>query len=127
MNIGDEIKRAIKHGIYLGTLTDTEEHSFLTELNSFLILKKNFCFLIEITGTITVSSDVEDLAEIFIHRGTLKITPLASEGYFKVFMDTLEFISEKHKKEFKMLEERETPKPKDDDDESTEDDGEMWL
>ena len=125
MNINDEIKRAIKHGIYLGKMTEKEEHKFLTELNSFLIIKKNFCFLTEATGTITVSSAVDDLAEIFIHRGTLKITPLASEGYFKVFMDTLEFISIKHKLEMSESEKKLIGQL--DDDESTEDDGDMWL
>ena len=125
MNINDEIKRAIKHGIYLGKMTEKEEHSLLTELNSFLIFKKNFCFLTEATGTITVSSAVDDLAEIFIHRGTLKITPLASEGYFKVFMDTLEFISIKHKLEMSESEKKLIGQL--DDDESTEDDGDMWL
>jgi hypothetical protein len=125
MNINDEIKRAIKHGIYLGKMTEKEEHSLLTELNSFLIFKKNFCFLTEATGTITVSSAVDDLAEIFIHRGTLKITPLASEGYFKVFMDTLEFISIKHKLEMSESEKKLIGQL--DDDESTEDDGDLWL
>ena len=125
MNINDEIKRAIKHGIYLGKMAEKEEHSLLTELNSFLIFKKNFCFLTEATGTITVSSDVDDLAEIFIHRGTLKITPLASEGYFKVFMDTLEFISIKHKLEMSESEKKLISQL--DDDESTEDDGDLWL
>ena len=126
MNISDEIKRAIKHGIYLGKMTEKEEHKLLTELNSFLIIKKNFCFLTETSGTITVSTEYEDLAEIFIHRGTLKITPLSSEGYFKVFMDTLEFISNKHRQEMNVLEDKTNNKSVDDD-ESTEDDGEMWL
>ena len=126
MNISDEIKRAIKHGIYLGKMTEKEEHKLLTELNCFLIIKKNFCFLTEVSGTITVSTEYEDLAEIFIHRGTLKITPLSSEGYFKVFMDTLEFISNKHRQEVNVLEDKTNNKSVDDD-ESTEDDGEMWL
>jgi len=125
MDVSEEIKKAIKHGIYLGRMSEKEEHLFLTELNSFLIVKKNFCFLTELSGTITVSSAVEDLAEVFIHRGTLKITPLASEGYFKVFMDTLEFISVKHKQEMDALEKKNTNEI--DDDESTEDDGELWL
>jgi len=120
MNINDEIKRAIKHGIYLGKMSEEEEATFLTGLNSFLILKKNFCFLTDSTGTIIASSDLEDLAEIFVHRGTLKIVPLTSEGYFKVFIDTLEFISKKYEQENIQLK-------KLDDDESTEDDGDLWL
>jgi hypothetical protein len=126
MNINDEIKRAIKHGIYLGQVSDEEEHIFLTGLNSFLISKNNFCFLTESTGTIIVSSVSEDLAEIFIHRGTLKITPLTSEGYFKIFMDTLEFISKKHEQETNNVKDKVSDQS-DIDDESTEDDGEMWL
>jgi hypothetical protein len=125
MNINDEIKKTIKHGIYLGRMSEKEEHSFLTELNSFLIVKKNFCFLTEVSGTIIVSTAVEDLAEIFIHRGTLKISPLAAEGYFKVFMDTLEFISVKYGQETDVLKEKSANEI--DDDESTEDDGDMWL
>ena len=127
MNINDGIKRAIKHGIYLGKMTEKEEHSLLTELNSFLIFKKNFCFLTETSGTITVSSAVEDLVEIFIHRGTLKITPLMPEGYFKVFMDTLEFISVKYKLEMSESEKKLISQLDEDEDESTEDDGELWL
>ena len=126
MNINNEIKRAIKHGIYLGKVSDEEEQIFLTGLNSFLISKNNFCFLTESTGTIVVYSVSEDLAEIFIHRGTLKITPLASEGYFKIFMDTLEFISKKHEQETDKVKDKVSDQS-DIDDESTEDDGELWL
>jgi hypothetical protein len=126
MNINDEIKRAIKHGIYLGEMSDEKEQVFLTGLNSFLISKNNFCFLTESTGTIVVSSVSEDLAEIFIHRGTLKITPLAAEGYFKIFMDTLEFISKKYEQEPVNAKDKASDQSETDD-ESTEDDGELWL
>jgi len=125
MNIGEEIKKAIKYGIFLGDISDDESDLFLRELNLFLIKKKNFCFFSDATKVIIVSSDLEDLAEIFIHRGTLKVTPLAAEGYFKIFMDMLEFISKKHKKE---TEDKAKVKVKTtEEDESTEDDGDLWL
>ena len=57
---------------------------------------------------------------MFVHSGTLKILPQASEGYFQVFMDVLEFLA----KRYGQTEEQEK---KIDHDESTEDDGEMWL
>jgi len=125
MNISEEIKKAIKYGIFLGDISDDESDLFLRELNLFLIKKKNFCFFSNTTKAIIVSSDLEDLAEIFIHRGTLKVTPLAAEGYFKIFMDMLEFISKKHKKE---TEDKAKVKVKTtEEDESTEDDGDLWL
>tara|TARA_Y100000592_G_C5478715_1_gene324036 strand:+ start:1257 stop:1625 length:369 start_codon:yes stop_codon:yes gene_type:complete len=122
MNVKEEIQRAIKHGIYVGTRTPKEEMKYLNELLVFLNKKKNFSILEEEKRSIKVSSDYEDLADIYIHVGTLKIVPLTSEGYFKVFMDVLEFISEKYKKEVLKL-----PPIDPDDDESTEDDGELWL
>lgn len=122
MNVKEEVQRAIKHGIYIGVTTPKEELKYLNELLFFLNKKKNFSILEEEKRSIKVSSDYDDLADIYIHTGTLKIVPLASEGYFKVFMDVLEFISEKYKKEVLMI-----PRSDLDDDESTEDDGELWL
>ena len=66
---------------------------------SFLVEKSNFCFLTDDNQTVVVSTVEEEVAEIFIHAGTLKIIPQASEGYFQVFMDVLEFVSSKHIKE----------------------------
>ena len=43
MNVKDELKKAIKHGINLGILTPEEEQEALMELMTFLINKKNFC------------------------------------------------------------------------------------
>ncbi len=119
MNIREEIQRAIKYGIYLGDLSYTEEKVFLSELFASLIAKKNFCILKDKDRTMVVSSVTEDLAEIFVHEGTLKIIPLSSEGYFKVFMDALEFIAERHKKEVESLKDLE-------EDESTEEE-DWWL
>ena len=76
--------------------------------------------------TIMVSSVEEDLAEIYIHAGTLRISPLASAGYFQVFMDVLGFLAEKHRGEMEELENSEKKKEIGEDD-STEDDGEWWL
>jgi len=122
MNVKEEIQKAIKHGIYVGVNTPKEELKYLNELLVFLNKKRNFSILEEEKRSIKVSSDYDDLADVYIHAGTLKIIPLTSEGYFKVFMDVLEFISEKYKKEISNT------SPLDpDDDESTEDDGELWL
>ena len=122
MNVKEEIQNAIRSGIYVGIKTPQEELIYLNELLVFLNKKKNFSILEEEKRSIKVSSDYDDLADIYIHAGTLKIVPLASEGYFKVFMDVLEFISEKYKKEVLKI-----PLFDLDDDESTEDDGELWL
>jgi len=129
MNVSDEIKKAIKYGIYLGSMSYEKEDKFLKDLNTFLIKKKHFCFYSEVTKTIMVSSDVEDLAEILVHRGTLKVAPMAPEGYFLIFMDVLEFISKKYKKEAGLIEDKKIPKQSRElqEDESTEDDGDMWL
>ena len=120
MNVKEEIQRAIKYGIYLGNFSTEEEKEFISELFSRLIDRKNFCILKDNDMTIVVTSYDDDLAEIFIHAGTLKIIPQSPEGYFQVFMDVLEFLADRYKKE------KEIEKP-DDDDESTEDDGELWL
>mgnify|MGYP003113480515 CR=1 FL=1 len=125
MNVKEEIKRAIKHGIYMGEFSKDEERKFIGELFSFLISKNNFCLFKDNDRTIVVSSIEEDLAEVFIHAGTLKIVPQASEGYFKIFMDVLEFIANKHKEEMKQLSSPEDEETEEDD--STEDDGEWWL
>jgi len=122
MNVKEEIKKAIKHGIYLGNLSDAEQKKYLLELFSYLVEKNNFCFLTDNNQTVIVSSVDEEVAEIFVHAGTLKIIPQASDGYFQVFMDVLEFISAKHREEMKQLEKKTI-----NEDDSTEDDGEMWL
>ena len=103
MNIKQEIKKAIKYGIHLGELGINEEGEFIKDLFDFLIEKKNFCTLKDNDRTIVASNDTEELAEIFIHVSTLKIIPLASDGYFKVFMDVLEFVANMHKKEMEMV------------------------
>lgn len=128
MNVKDEIRKAIKEGIYLGTMTDEEEERFIKQLFSFLLDKKNFCTLNDRRLIISVSSIVEDLADIYIARGTLMIQPLAAEGYFQVFMDVLEFVAKKHREEVEAgigtpIEEV------DEEDISTEedDDGDWWL
>ena len=122
MNVKEEIKKAIKHGIYLGNLSESEQKKYLLELFSYLVEKNNFCFLTDNNQTIIVSSVDEEVAEIFVHAGSLKIIPQASDGYFQVFMDVLEFISAKHREEMKQLEKKTI-----NEDDSTEDDGEMWL
>lgn len=126
MNVKDEIRRAIKNGIHLGDLTAEEEKKYIYELFSYLINKKNFCTFKDDNRTIVASSLDEDLAEIYIHAGTLRISPLASVGYFQVFMDVLGFLANKHKEEMKLLEVKEQKKEIGEDD-STEDDGEWWL
>tara|TARA_Y100001973_G_C5162150_1_gene314125 strand:- start:110 stop:475 length:366 start_codon:yes stop_codon:yes gene_type:complete len=121
MNVREEVKRAIKYGIYIQEFSLKEEKQFISELFKFLINKKNFCILRDDDRTIMVSSIEEELAEVFVHAGTLKIIPQSNEGYFEVFMDVLEFIANRHKEEMKKLSDV------DDDDESTEEDGEIWL
>ena len=103
----------------MGNFNTEEEKEFIMELFSYLIEKKNFCILKDNDMTIVVTSYDDDLAEIFIHAGTLKIIPQSPEGYFQVFMDVLEFLADRYRKE-KLVEEPE-------DDDSTEDDGELWL
>lgn len=124
MNIKEEIKKAIKYGISLGSMEPEEQDDFLGDLFTFLIQKNNFCIFKDNNQTILITSDIEELAEIYIHAGTLKVTPLATEGYFKLFMDVLEFISTKHQKEIESLKKEEN---KTEGDESTEDDGDLWL
>jgi len=102
MNIKKEIKKAIRHGIYMGYDDEEEEQEFMNELFSFLINKKNFCTYKDNDKTIVVSSDSEDLGEIYIHSKTLKITPLTEVGFFKVFMDMLEFLLEQKRKGLAM-------------------------
>jgi hypothetical protein len=127
MNVKSEIRRAIKHGIHLG-LPPKEEGKFIHELLVFLIKKNNFCILDEKTKTITVSSLLEDLSDIYIHEGTLKIKPLAASGYFSVFMDVLEFVAKKHQAEIDRLEQdHDVGDESTEDDEPTEDDGDWWL
>ena len=127
MNIQEEIKAAIKEGIYMDFKNQTEKEKFFKELFEFLIDKKNFCVFKDKGHTIVVSSDIEDICEIFIHVDTLKIVPFSSHGFFKIFMDMLEFIAKKYQKEqtgttLKVP----TPKPSDPEgDESTEED--LWL
>jgi len=129
MNVKEEIRRAIRDGIYLGIMSEEEEESLIKELFSFLIKKKNFCTFNERRLIITVSSIVEDLADIYISRNTLKIDPLAAEGYFQVFMDVLEFVAKKHREEMEAKDQENNTPPEDEstEDESTEDDGELWL
>ena len=124
MNVKEEIKAAIKNGIYMGFKDDEEEKIFFKALFSFLIKKKNFCIYKDNEQTIVVSSDVEDLCEIFIHAGTLKLVPFTSHGVFNVFMDMLEFIAKRHGEEITELEKKVNNDP--DDDESTEEE-EWWL
>jgi|10_taG_2_1085330.scaffolds.fasta_scaffold80054_2 hypothetical protein len=123
MNVKQEIKRAIKYGIFLGDLEPEEQEEIFKDLFSFLIEKRNFCTLKDMDKTILVSSDIEELAEVFIHAGTLKVIPLSSDGYFKLFMDVLEFVADRHKKEIESFK---NIKDDSDDDESTEEDFE-WL
>ena len=129
MNVKEEIRRAIRDGIYLGIMTEEQEESVIRELFSFLIKKKNFCTFSEKRLVITVSSMIEDLADIYISRNTLKIEPLAAVGYFQVFMDVLEFIAKKHREEVEAKDQENKVFLDDDstEDESTEDDGELWL
>jgi hypothetical protein len=123
MNVKEEIKRAIKYGIFLGDLELEDEGEFLRELFSYLIERKNFCTMKDKDKTIAVSASFGELAEVFIHVGTLKVIPLSPDGYFKVFMDVLEFVAKKHEKEIERL--KDPPKIRDDGDESTEED--WWL
>ena len=118
MNVKDEVQRAIKYGIYLGKFNTKEEKEFILELFSHLIGRNNFCTLKDDDMTIVVTSYDDDLAEIFIHAGTLKITPQSPDGYFQVFMDVLEFLAKKYGEKKETIP---------DEDISTEDDGEMWL
>ena len=129
MNVKEEIRRAIKDGIYLGIMSDEEEEKFLKDLFHFLIDKKNFCTFNDRKLIISVSSVVEDLADIYIARDTLKIQPLAAEGYFQVFMDVLEFIAKKHREEVEAAAKNATAEEVDEEDISTEedDDGDWWL
>ena len=123
LNVKEELRRAIKYGIYLGDLNKHEEKSFISDLFKALVAKKNFCSLTDKDRTIIISSIDGELAEAFIHEGTLKVIPLAAEGYFQVFMDVLEFLAERHKEEL-------NEKAQDiGDDESTEEDedADWWL
>ena len=125
MNVRDEIRKAIEHGIYLGQLTKEEEGEYLKELQTFLIRKGNFCIYHDPTHTIGVSSDFQNLASIFIDSNTLKITPLASEGYFKVFMDVLEFVANSHRENMKQIEQKSSSECSQEDESTEEDD--LWL
>ncbi len=130
MNVKKEIKNAIRNGIYMGFENEEEEEDFMNELFAFLIKKKNFCTFKDNDKTIVVSSEVEDLGEIYIHAKTLKITPLAEQGFFKVFMDMLEFLSVRHKAELDKLKELESRKEEEDistEEDTDSDDGEWWL
>ena len=120
MNVKEEIQRAIKYGIYLGKFNNKEEKEFIANLFSHLIEKNNFCTLQDDDTTIVITSYDGELAEVFVHSGTLKIIPQASEGYFQVFMDVLEYLAKTYGQE-------EKEEKKVEHDESTEDDGEMWL
>ena len=96
------------------------------ELFSALVAKKNFCTLRDNDKTIIVSTTEEDLAEAFIHEGTLKVIPLATEGYFQIFMDVLEFLADRHKREMQETSEDNTINKFLDDDESTEEE-DWWV
>ena len=95
MNVQEEINRVLRHGIALNTNTDEEDNVLRSQLFKFLIEKKNFCVLIEEEKTIVVSNNMEDVADIVLAAGTLIINPLAEEGFFKVFMDMIEFVAKK--------------------------------
>ncbi len=113
----------------MGFEDEEEEEDFLNELFAFLIKKKNFCTFKDNDKTIVVSSDVEDLGEIYIHAKTIKITPLAEQGFFKVFMDMLEFLSIRHKADLDKLKELQSQNEEDisTEEDSESDDGELWL
>tara|TARA_R110000824_G_scaffold269567_1_gene458028 strand:- start:88 stop:483 length:396 start_codon:yes stop_codon:yes gene_type:complete len=131
VNVRDEIRKAIEHGIYLGDLGKEEVGEFLKELQTFLIKKGNFCIYNDPTHTIEISNDFRNLARIFIDDNTLRITPLAAEGYFKIFMDVLEFVAGLHREKIEEIEKMKQIEQKNlldcsEEDESTEED-DLWL
>ena len=95
------------------------------ELLGFLIRKGNFCIIDEKKLTIMVSSLEGDLTNIVLKQGLLKINPLAAEGYFAVFMDVLEFVALKHKKDLEELENLDQKEDVGSDDSTEEED--LWL
>ena len=93
MNVKEEIQNVIKNGIAIDTNNDREDDEYRQEMLEFLIRKGNFCIMLEEEKTIVVSSNIEDIADIIIFKSSVFINPLSADGFFKVFMDMLEFIA----------------------------------
>jgi len=93
MNVKEEIQNAIKNGIAIDTNNDREDDEYRQEMLEFLIRKGSFCIMLEEEKTIVVSSNIEDIADIIIFKSSVFINPLSADGFFKVFMDMLEFIA----------------------------------
>lgn len=95
MNVQKQIERVLQSGISIETNSEEEEDNYRQQLLEFLIKKNSFCLMNEEAKAITVSSHYHDIAEIVVVAGSVFITPLSDEGFFKVFMDMLEFIAKK--------------------------------
>ena len=86
------IKRALQHGFNLSDLPDYNPKEFKSGLYDYLVEEKYF--VTEEPGYIYVGHDIlEDVVEITFEHETMKVQPLAEEGFFEIFIHLFKYIS----------------------------------
>lgn len=122
-NLKNILKRSVKNGFDLSFVQNYNEKKLLQGVYEFLVKNHYYCSMEDDVVYVGINV-VEDIAEITIQNGTMKVKPLIDRGFFEVLVSLFKYV--KHLSSF-IEEVSEEDIPTETDDEDEESSGEMWL